>query len=203
MRFHSIVVTGSLLLSSFAAHATVNGGAEFMPAANAPDFQPVQFGGGFDPRAVCQDAAGRYWQMPQDRIGVSEPSPTGPGLFQMNVWAPDGRQAICVADITGRVRSFNETGGGYGPGPGPGYPPPPGGPGYGPGPGPGYGGGADPSFACQQAGARYWRTSPNYVTVSNVRPNGDGTFRVRLHYADRRASCTVDQGGRVLNFEER
>lgn len=195
-----VLAAGSLMLASFAAHAAGIGNA---PLAGAAGFDFVQYYG-VDPRAACQDAGGRAWQMPQGRVQVSEARPVGPGVFEMQVLSDRGR-ATCVADSRGQVRSFTDQAGGYGPGPaqgpGPGYGPGPG-PGYGPGPGPGYGA-VDPRFACQDAAGRYWGVPQGRVGVSGVRSIGGGNLEVTVSLGGRVGICITDPGGQVLSFNDR
>jgi hypothetical protein len=199
-----VLAAGSLLLTPFAVHA-----AEFgnVPLAGVTGLDFVQYYG-VDPRAACQDAGGRAWQMPQVRVHVSEARPVGPGVFEVQVSSDRGR-ATCIVDSRGQIRSFNEAGGyGPGPGPGPGYGPPPGqGPGYGPPPGPGYGSGpgygADPRFACQDAAGRYWSVPQNRVSVSGVRRIGGGNVEVTVSLGGRVGICIADPGGQVLSFNDR
>jgi hypothetical protein len=195
--FRIVLAAASLALATFAAHAA---GIGNVPLAGAAGLDFIQYYG-VDPRAACQDAGGRYWQMPQVRVQVSEARPVGPGVFEMTVWSERGR-ATCVADARGQVRSFTDQAGGYGPGPSPG----PGGPGYGPGPGPGYGpgyGAVDPRFACQDAAGRYWGVPQVRVSVSGVRPIGGGNLEVTVSLGGRVGICIADPGGQVLSFNDR
>jgi hypothetical protein len=197
-----ILAAGSLMLASFAAHAAGIGNA---PLTGAAGFDFVQYYG-VDPRAACQDAGGRAWQMPQVRVQVSEARPVGPGVFEMQVFSDRGR-ATCVADSRGQVRSFTDQAEGYGPGPsqvpGPGLGYRPGiVPGYGPGPGPGYGA-VDPRFACQDAAGRYWRVPQGRVSVSGVRQIGGGNLEVTVSLGGRVGICITDPGGQVLSFNDR
>jgi hypothetical protein len=201
-----VLAVGSLSLTAFAAEAA---GIGNIPLTGATHFHFVQYYGEVDPRRSCQDAGGRYWQIPQVRVQVSEARPVGPDLFEMMVWW-EGRRATCVADSRGQVRSFTDQAGGYGPGPGgPGYGPGPGGPGYGPGPGgPGYGGGpgyeeVDPRRSCQDAAGRYWRVPQTRVSVSGVRRIGSGNLEVTVAIGGRVGICIVDPGGQVLSFNDR
>jgi hypothetical protein len=213
-----VLAAGSLSLTAFAVEAA---GIGNIPLAGAADLYSVQYYGGVDPRRICQDAGGRYWQIPQVRVKVSEARPVGQGLYEMSVWSERG-SATCVADAQGQVRSFTDQAGGpgpggpgYGPGPGPGYGP--GGPGYGPGPGPGYGpapggpgyGGGpgyeevDPRRSCQDAAGSYWRVPQTHVSVSGVRRIGGGNLEVTVSLGGRVGICIVDPGGQVLSFNDR
>jgi len=215
-----VLAASSLSLTAFAAEAAGMGN---IPLAGASDLHFVQYYG-IDPRSACQDAGGRYWQIPQLRVKVSEARPVGQGLFEMSVWSERGR-ATCVADSRGQVRSFTDQAGGYGPGPGgpgygpgpggPGYGPGPGGPGYGPGPGgPGYGPGpggpgrpgygeVDPRSSCQDAAGRYWGVPQVRVSVSGVRRIGGGNLEVTVSLGGRVGICITDQDGQVLSFNDR
>jgi hypothetical protein len=196
-----VLAASSLSLAAFAAEAA---GMENIPLAGASDLHFVQYYG-IDPRSACQDAGGRYWQMPQVRVKVSEARPVGQGLYEMSVWSERGR-ATCVADSRGQVRSFTDQAGGYGPGPGgPGYGPGPGpgGPGYGPGQGrPGYGD-VDPRSSCQDAAGRYWGVPQVRVSVSGVRRIGGGNLEVTVSLGGRVGICITDQDGQVLSFNDR
>lgn len=196
-----VVLAGALVAIAFAAHAA---GIGNVPLAGAAGLDFVQYYG-VDPRSACQDAGGRYWQIPQLRVKVSEARPVDRGLYEMSVWSERGR-ATCVADSRGQVRSFTDQAGGYGPGPGgPGYGPGPGGPGY--GPGPGYGGGQgyamDPRVACQDAAGRYWGVPQGRVGVSGVRQIGGGNLEVTVSLGGRAGICITDSGGQVLSFNDR
>jgi hypothetical protein len=206
-----VLAASSLSLTAFAAEAAGMGN---IPLAGASDLHFVQYYG-IDPRSACQDAGGRYWQIPQLRVKVSEARPVGQGLFEMSVWSERGR-ATCVADSRGQVRSFTDQAGGYGPGPGgPGYGPGPGGPGYGPGPGgPGYGPGpggpgrpgygeVDPRSSCQDAAGRYWGVPQVRVSVSGVRRIGGGNLEVTVSLGGRVGICITDQDGQVQSFNDR
>jgi hypothetical protein len=202
-----VLAAGSLFLTPFTVHA-----AEFgnVPLAGVTGLDFVQYYG-VDPRAACQDAGGRAWQMPQVRVQVSEARPVGPGVFEVQVSSERGR-ATCIVDSRGQVRSFTNQASGYGPGPGPGpgYAPPPGpGPGYGPPPGPGYGPGygpppgVDPRFACQDAAGSYWRVPQVRVGVSGVRPISGGNLEVTVSLGGRVGICITDSSGQVLSFNDR
>ncbi|HLL28893.1 MAG TPA: hypothetical protein VKT73_14745 [Xanthobacteraceae bacterium] len=64
-------------------------------------------GYGRDPGSACQDAGGRYWGVPQARIGVSQVRPMGGGNFQVTIFF-GSRGGICIVDAYGQVQSFNE-----------------------------------------------------------------------------------------------
>jgi hypothetical protein len=190
-----VVLASALLPIAFAAHGA---GIGNVPLAGAAGLDFVQYYG-VDPRSACQDAGGRYWQIPQVRVRVSEARPVGQGLFEMSVSSERGR-AVCVADARGQVRSFTDQAGGYGPGPGPGY---------GPGPGQGYGGPGGPGYAtdprasCQDAAGRYWGVPQTRVGVSGVRQIGSGNLEVTVSLGGRIGICITDQGGQVLSFNDR
>jgi len=78
-----------------------------VPGNYGPGYGPAYGYGGADPARICQDAAGRFWQVPQARIGVSDVRPAGGGTTQVTV-AYGGRVGICVADPNGQVLSFND-----------------------------------------------------------------------------------------------
>ncbi len=188
-----VLAASSFSLTAFAAEAAGMGN---IPLAGASDFHFVQYYG-IDPRSACQDAGGRYWQIPQLRVKVSEARPVGQGLFEMSVWSERGR-ATCVADSRGQVRSFTDQAGGYGPGPGdPGYGPGPGGPGR-----PSFGE-VDPRSSCQDAAGRYWGVPQVRVSVSGVRRIGGGNLEVNVSLGGRVGICITDQDGQVLSFNDR
>jgi hypothetical protein len=60
-----------------------------------------------DPRAACQDAAGRYWGVPQVRVGVGGIRQIGGGNLEVTV-SLGGRMGICITDQGGQVLSFND-----------------------------------------------------------------------------------------------
>ena len=79
------------------------------PPGPGPGYGPGPGGPGYgaDPRAVCQDAAGRYWGVPQVRVGVSGVRPIGGGNLEVTV-SLGGRVGICITDPSGQVQSFND-----------------------------------------------------------------------------------------------
>ena len=73
-----------------------------------PNSGPGYGYGSANPATTCQDAAGRYWRVPQVRVGVSDVRPAGGGTTQVTV-SYGGRVAICVTDPSGgQVLSFND-----------------------------------------------------------------------------------------------
>jgi hypothetical protein len=68
-----------------------------------------QGGSGYamDPRSSCQDAAGRYWGVPQGRVGVGGIRQIGGGNLEVTV-SLGGRMGICITDQGGQVLSFND-----------------------------------------------------------------------------------------------
>jgi hypothetical protein len=62
---------------------------------------------GVDPRFACQDAAGRYWGIPQNRVSVSDVRPVGSGNLEVTL-SLGARVGICISDPSGQVLSFND-----------------------------------------------------------------------------------------------
>jgi hypothetical protein len=78
-------------------------------AGPGPGYGPGPGGPGYavDPRTACQDAAGRYWRVPQVRVGVAGIRQIGGGNLEVTV-SFGGRIGICIADQGGEVLSFND-----------------------------------------------------------------------------------------------